>query len=80
MNNTVEKLAGNWHVVAAVLIHKQGLTEARITEDDLKAFAASGKTNIVANDTKADGLRLILVDDAGAAGLVIKHAANGKLP
>jgi hypothetical protein len=64
----VKEAEEQWYKLCAVLIHKQGLTEVKITSADLDAFMRSGRANITIHPS-ADTITLRLVTDEEAQRL-----------
>lgn len=58
-----------WHTIAALLVHKTGLAEVVITEDDLLAFGASPNQAVLCWD-RADGIHLMLITEDQAIALM----------
>lgn len=62
---TSKALHDNWHKVAAIIMHKMGITETVITQEDLRAFQAQPNMHILA-DGQDDGIKVSLVTEAEA--------------
>jgi hypothetical protein len=62
------ELQEQWYKICAILIHKSGATEDKITMNDLQAFANSGLANIVAH-SKGSVITLRLVSDKEAQNI-----------
>lgn len=73
---TLNNVREQWGKMAAILIHKFGLTHVVVTAADIEAFANSGLCNITIQDN-LDGIHLNLVDEATANALARKE---GGLP
>ena len=74
-NPVLVALRDNWHVVAAVILHKLG-KEIEITNADIEAFRARGGIAVVA-DARGKGLVLRLTSRAEAERLA---RGEGGLP
>lgn len=62
-----KKVHHEWHKIAALLMAKFKQTSVEITEEDVRAFANCGTTNIVIKAGKT--IKLSLVDDVTALRL-----------
>lgn len=72
------KAHGQWHKIAALILIKQGLTEVKLTLEDVNKLT-SGNINIVLDERKefaGDGLVIRLVDDKTAAGFARKEGGR----
>ena len=71
-HKVVVQARGEWHKIAALLLHKSGKTEIEITEEDINTFVASPMRNIVLDarqESAGRGLIVRLVDDKEAEKL-----------
>lgn len=73
-----DAVESQWHKICALLMLKQGLTTLDITVADIRQLEVQEK-NMIFMNANNEHIRIMLVDEAEAAGLVIKHAADGKL-
>ena len=64
----VKEAEEQWYKLCAILIHKQGLAEIKITAEDIEKFANSGRANISIYP-KDDTITLRLHTDAEAEKL-----------
>jgi hypothetical protein len=64
----VREAQDQWYKLCAIMIHKQGLTEIKITAKDIEAFMASGRANITIYP-KEDTITLRLVTEEEAQKL-----------
>lgn len=64
----VREMDDQWHKLCAILMFKEGVTEIRITKEDIEEFSQSGRTNITVHP-KGYVITLSLVDDVEAARL-----------
>lgn len=64
----VRETEQQWYKLCAILMHKLGLHEVKITEADVNALLDSGMANITIYP-KGDTITLRLVDDREAARL-----------
>ena len=72
----VREVQEQWYKLCAILIHKSGATEAKITASDIERFAESGLANIAIHP-KDDVITLRLVGDKEAREIARKE---GGLP
>lgn len=71
---TTRAISDHWHKIAAIMMHKLGVTHVHITEDDLRTLPAD--MFMVAHDRR-DGLHIRFVDSQTAHRLAREH---GGLP
>ena len=64
--NLVFVAQGEWHKFTLMIMHKLGVMDISLTQQDVKDVAASGKKNIVAED-RGHEIRIRLVTDEEAA-------------
>lgn len=72
----VQEVQDQWYKLCAILIHRSGATEVKITWSDVDAFADSGLANIVVHP-QDDGITLRLVSNKEAREIARKE---GGLP
>lgn len=76
--NIATHMENHWHKIVAMMMQRQGITRIEFTAADVERLAEGGQNQVVLN-ANDERILVILTDEAGAAGLVVKHAKDGKL-